>query len=126
MSSERIVRHLAAMGTALSLTVSAPTREGALHASEAGVREIERIEALLSTWREDSPLARLNAAATGTAVELPAELPREAYRDVLTGIQPPIQQVDGVLTIAAGDIFDQLPISLLVSFGRTSPHSRRG
>lgn len=74
MSNETIVRHLAAMGTALSLTVSAPTRDSAVRASEAGVREIERIEALLSTWREDSPLARLNAVAPGTAVELPAEL----------------------------------------------------
>ncbi len=74
MSNETIVRHLAAMGTALALTVSAPTRDTALAASEAGVREIERIEALLSTWRDDTPLARLNAAAPGTAVELPPEL----------------------------------------------------
>lgn len=74
MSSETIVRNLAAMGTALSLTVSAPTREDALRASEAGAREIGRIEALLSTWREDTPLARLNAATPGKAVELPAEL----------------------------------------------------
>ncbi len=74
MSNETIVRHLAAMGTALSLTVSAPTRDAALGASEAGVREIERIESLLSTWREDTPLARLNAAAPGTATELPADL----------------------------------------------------
>jgi thiamine biosynthesis lipoprotein len=74
MSSETITRHLAVMGTALALALSAPTREAALLASEAGVREIERIEALLSTWREDTPLARLNAAAPGAAVEFPAEL----------------------------------------------------
>jgi thiamine biosynthesis lipoprotein len=74
MSNETIVRHLAAMGTALSLTVSAPTRDAALSASEAGVREIERIEALLSTWGEDSPLARLNAAAPGVPHEVPAQL----------------------------------------------------
>ncbi len=74
MSNETIVRHLAAMGTALALTVSAPTRSAALTASEAGVREIERIEALLSTWREDTPLARLNAAAPGVATRIPPEL----------------------------------------------------
>ena len=74
MSNETIVRHLAAMGTALSLTVSAPTRDAALAASEAGVREIERIEALLSTWRDDTPLARLNAAAPGVRSPVPAEL----------------------------------------------------
>ncbi|MGZ5425994.1 MAG: FAD:protein FMN transferase [Thermoanaerobaculia bacterium] len=74
MSNETIVRHLAAMGTALSMTVSAPTRDAALSASEAGVREIERIEALLSTWRDDTPLARLNAAAPGVPHEVPAQL----------------------------------------------------
>lgn len=74
MSNETIVRHLAAMGTALSLTVSAPTRDAALRASEAGVREIERIEGLLSTWRDDTPLARLNAAAPGVATPVPPEL----------------------------------------------------
>src|SRR5512143_2751843 len=74
MSVETIVRHLAAMGTALSLSVSAPTRKEALFASEAGVREIERIEALLSTWRDDTPLARLNAAAPGVPHEIPAQL----------------------------------------------------
>lgn len=74
MSNETIVRHLAAMGTALSLMVSAPTRYAALRASEAGVREIERVEALLSTWRADTPLARLNAAAPGAPVSVPKEL----------------------------------------------------
>ncbi|HSB63615.1 MAG TPA: FAD:protein FMN transferase [Thermoanaerobaculia bacterium] len=74
MSSETILRHLAAMGTALSLTVSAPTRDAALGASEAGVREIERIESLLSTWRQDTPLARLNAAPPGVPHEIPAQL----------------------------------------------------
>jgi thiamine biosynthesis lipoprotein len=74
MSNETIVRHLAVMGTALSLTVSAPTRDAALFASEAGVREIERIEALLSTWRDDTPLARLNAAAPRVATPVSPEL----------------------------------------------------
>jgi thiamine biosynthesis lipoprotein ApbE len=74
MPTEAIVRHLAAMGTALTLTVSAPTRDFALAASEAGAREVERVEALLSTWRADTPLARLNAAAPGVATPVPAEL----------------------------------------------------
>jgi FAD:protein FMN transferase len=74
MSNETIVRHLAAMGTALSLTVSAPTRDAALSASEAGAREIERIDGLLSTWRDDTPLARLNAATPGVPYEVPTPL----------------------------------------------------
>lgn len=74
MHAETIVRHLAAMGTALTLTVSAPTRDLALNASEAGVREIERIEALLSTWRDDTPLARLNAVPPGVTMPVSPEL----------------------------------------------------
>jgi thiamine biosynthesis lipoprotein len=74
MHHATVVRHLTAMGTAFCLTVSAPTRDAALSASEAGAREIERIEALLSTWREDTPLARLNAAAPGMATPVSPEL----------------------------------------------------
>jgi len=74
MNPSTLVRHLAAMGTAFSLAISAPTRDAALRASEAGVREIERIEALLSTWRDDTPLARLNAAPPGVPHEVPAQL----------------------------------------------------
>src|SRR5471032_468634 len=71
---ENLVRHLAVMGTALSLTVSAPTRDAALEASEAAVRAVEAAERLLSTWRDDTPLARLNAAAPGEPHETPAPL----------------------------------------------------
>jgi thiamine biosynthesis lipoprotein len=74
MDNATVVRHLAAMGTVFSLTMSAPTRDVALSTSEAGVREIERIEALLSTWREDTPLARLNAARPGVPTPVPSEL----------------------------------------------------
>jgi thiamine biosynthesis lipoprotein len=71
---ERVARHLAVMGTAFALTVSAPTRERALAASEAAVRAVEAAESLLSTWRYDTPLARLNAAAPGERTPVPAEL----------------------------------------------------
>ena len=71
---ETLARHIAVMGTALALTVSAPTRARALDASEAAVRAIEAAESLLSTWRSDTPLARLNAAAAGVPHETPAEL----------------------------------------------------
>ncbi|MEO8587527.1 MAG: FAD:protein FMN transferase [Acidobacteriota bacterium] len=74
MSAETIARHLAAMGTALSLAVSAPTRDAALEASEAAVRAVEAAERLLSTWRDDTPLARLNAATPGEPHEIPAPL----------------------------------------------------
>lgn len=71
---ETVVRHLAVMGTALALTVSAPTRGRAVDASEAAVRAVEAAERLLSTWRTDTPLARLNAAAPGVPGPVTQEL----------------------------------------------------
>jgi thiamine biosynthesis lipoprotein len=71
---ETLVRHIAVMGTALALTVSAPTRGRALVASEAAVRAVEAAENLLSTWRADTPLARLNAAAAGEPTPVTLEL----------------------------------------------------
>ncbi len=71
---ERIARHLAVMGTAFALTVSAPTHGIALDASEAAVRAVEAADRLLSTWRDDTPLSRLNAARPGLAVPVAPEL----------------------------------------------------
>ncbi len=71
---ETVARHLAVMGTAFALAVSAPERGRAVDASEAAVRAVEAAERLLSTWRDDSPLARLNASAAGLPHEVPAEL----------------------------------------------------
>jgi thiamine biosynthesis lipoprotein len=71
---DTVARHLAVMGTAFALTVSAPTRARALDASEAAVRAVEAADRLLSTWREDTPLARLNAAAPGVPHVVPSTL----------------------------------------------------
>ena len=62
------------MGTTLVLEVDAPTRQEALLASEAAVRALEAVEARLSTWRDDSELARLNRAAVGESFALSAAL----------------------------------------------------
>jgi thiamine biosynthesis lipoprotein len=58
--SARVERRVVAMGTWLSISVGGEDRAAALAASERAVREIQRIEAMLSTWVEDSELARLN------------------------------------------------------------------
>jgi FAD:protein FMN transferase len=71
---QSLARHLAVMGTSFALTLSAPTHDMALAASEAAVRTVEAAESLLSTWRDDTPLARLNAAAPGVPHEMPAPL----------------------------------------------------
>lgn len=60
-----VERRLMMMGTSLEITVEATDRERALAASERAVAALEAAEARLSTWREDTELARLNRAAVG-------------------------------------------------------------
>lgn len=72
--SARVERRLAAMGTSLAITVSAPDRAAALEASEKAVREIVRVEDALTTWRPGGPLYALNAAPAGSSVALPPEI----------------------------------------------------
>jgi len=73
-SDGTVERRLVVMGTALEISVTAPSRREALEASEAAVSEIARVESLLSTWKEGGPLARLNTAPAGAPVRLPSEL----------------------------------------------------
>lgn len=51
------------MGTLVSITAVAPTREIAQAAIEAGFHEIKRLEQMLSTWIATSELSLVNAAA---------------------------------------------------------------
>lgn len=76
----RIERRLAAMGTWLELAVEADGRAAALAASEAAVGALEACEARLSTWRDDSELARLNRAPPGASVELSPALAADLER----------------------------------------------
>ncbi len=73
-ASERVERRLVAMGTVLRVRVAGADRPAALAASEAAVGEIERVDRLLSTWKEGGPLGRLNAAAPGEAVAVGPEV----------------------------------------------------
>jgi thiamine biosynthesis lipoprotein len=65
-----VERRLGLMGTELEIHVEAVDRATALDASEVAVRALEGAEARLSTWREDSELARLNRAPVGAPVQL--------------------------------------------------------
>jgi thiamine biosynthesis lipoprotein len=67
-------RRVAAMGTLFDVTVRLAPRVRALEASEEAVAEVSRVENLLSTWRSDTPLARVNAAAPGRPIPLDPEL----------------------------------------------------
>lgn len=72
-----VERHVAAMGTTLDIEVTAGSRTEGLAASERALRAIENTEARLSTWRDDTELARWNAAPFGAAYELSPALARD-------------------------------------------------
>jgi thiamine biosynthesis lipoprotein len=69
-----IERRVALMGTSLEVRVEAETRAAALEASELAVRALEAADARLSTWRDDTELARLNRTPVGERFELSEEL----------------------------------------------------
>ncbi|MEX1025763.1 MAG: FAD:protein FMN transferase [Planctomycetota bacterium] len=73
-ADERVERRLVALGTWLELELGAVDRATALAASGAAVRAIEAVEARLSTWRDDSELARLNRQPVGEPLALSPEL----------------------------------------------------
>jgi len=72
-----VERRVALMGTELRLAVEAADRAAALAASELAVAAVEAAEARLSTWRDDSELARLHAAPAGKPFPLSPELAAE-------------------------------------------------
>jgi thiamine biosynthesis lipoprotein len=62
------------MGTTLQIGVEAPSRQAAIQAIESAFQTVRDADSLLSTWREDSEIARVNHAAPGSAVSLSPEL----------------------------------------------------
>ena len=62
------------MGTYVTITIQAGSREKAARAVEAGFSEVARLEKLLSTWRDDSELSRVNAEASEGPVKVSMEV----------------------------------------------------
>jgi thiamine biosynthesis lipoprotein len=85
------------MGTLVSITAVAPTDATAQAAITAGFHEIKRLERLLSTWRADSELSRVNAAA---GVE-PVSVSPETLELVLRALDM-ARLTDGGFNIAIG------------------------
>ena len=75
--SVTLERRLVLMGTEASVRVSAESREAALAGAEAAVRALEGTEQRLSTWTDESELARVNWAPSGERVDLSPELAAE-------------------------------------------------
>lgn len=93
---ETVEREAYLMGTLCTILGEASSREQGLAAIETGFSAIEATEALLSTWRPDTPLARLGQAHPGQAAEVPPELARllaaarEAWEESAGGFDPAI------------------------------------
>lgn len=62
------------MGTTLRVSLAAPVRAMGIERIEAVFGEVRRLEAMLSTWRDDSEVAALNHAPAGRPVRLSPEL----------------------------------------------------
>jgi thiamine biosynthesis lipoprotein len=75
--STLIERRVMLMGTALDVEVEATDRPAALAASERAVEALEAAEARLSTWRDDTELARLNRTPVGEPRTLTPALARD-------------------------------------------------
>jgi FAD:protein FMN transferase len=69
-----VERQVMLMGTSLEITVEAADRDAGLAASERAVEALEAAEARLSTWRDDTELARLNRAPVGERYTLSGAL----------------------------------------------------
>jgi thiamine biosynthesis lipoprotein len=92
-----VERRLGMMGTSLDIAVEAASREAALAASERAVQALEAAEARLSTWRDDTELARLNQAPVGAVQTL-----SPALADDLGEARRCWEETDGAFDPAVG------------------------
>lgn len=89
------------MGTRVTLTARAADRDAASDSLETLLRSLEHSEALLSTWRSDTPLSRLNAAVPEKPTVLDAEL-CALFRDLSAWRE----QTGGTFDPAVGPLID--------------------
>lgn len=100
--SVRIERRVALMGTYATLEVGASSREDALAASEAALRALEDVETRLSTWTDDSELARFNAAPADRCVRISRALDTDlrACRELVAATEGAFDPTVGALVRA--------------------------
>jgi thiamine biosynthesis lipoprotein len=87
------------MGTSLDIAVEAPDRAAGLAASERAVEALEAAEARLSTWRNDTELARLNRAPVGERQTLSPALASD-----LTAALQCARETEGAFNPAVGPL----------------------
>lgn len=96
-------RQVGAMGTVLTVEVvlAEGRRTDALQRAEACIREVEATERLLSTWRDDSELARLNRSPVGAPITL-----SESLKTILDRVDRLVADTDGAFDPAVGALVD--------------------
>jgi len=99
LASGRVERRVMLMGTVLDVEVEATDRAAALAASEKAVAALEAAEARLSTWRDDTELARLNRAPVGERAPLSPRLAAE-----LAAVQRCWRETGGTFDPAIGPL----------------------
>lgn len=95
--STPVERTYASMGTELRLTAWTSDEARAVEAFDAVVQEFDRLEGLLSNWREGSDVLRLNAAAGKHPVPVAAET-----REVLRTARQLSEWTDGKFDVTFG------------------------
>jgi thiamine biosynthesis lipoprotein len=90
-----------AMGSELHLSAWSTDEAAARSAFEAVFAEFERLEALMSTWRQASDVVRINAAAGVQAVAVAPEV-----RDVLRQARQISEWTDGTFDVTFGALTD--------------------
>lgn len=96
----RLERQVLAMGTTLGLELSGPSEAHLQAASEKALAEVARIEAGISTWREDSVFSRLNRAQ-GARVHLENE-----WFDLLAAVSLFARRTGGAFDPALGPLIE--------------------
>lgn len=89
------------MGTRLRLRVAARSRQAGLRASERALESMQRVESLLSTWRSDSELSRINRSPVGVPAPLSPRL-----GDVLDEVLTWSRKTNGAFEPGSGALVD--------------------
>ena len=89
------------MGTTLRIGVHAESRSAGIGVIEAAFGGVRAVDSLLSTWRDDSELARLNRAVPGRSMPVSASLAR-----ILVEVDRWSRATDGAFDPAIGALED--------------------
>ena len=105
---------------------------GATQACEAAFAEIDRVDGVLSEWKPDSEISRINKAAGGEAVSISPETELNMGMGRLAlgkcrafGIRPTLSC--DIVSLNSGDLFSQMRLALAYQrFADNDPINQRG